>query len=633
GLYRYLFDGTVLFMNEGAFRILKLGAHFGSPAEVVGREISELLRYHGQRGLLRSKVRQQGHVSNLEYPFLTLDGELRWALHDSYLVHDRQLGVEAIQVIIQDITERKLAEQELAAQRERLAVTLRSIGDGVITTDVRGRVELMNTVAEELTGWRSEEAYGRGLAEVFCIFNEQTRALCENPVEKVLQSGKIIGLANNTLLLRRDGRELIIADSAAPILSGGETVGVVLVFRDVTDKRRAEEDQLKAEKLESLGLLAGGIAHDFNNILTSIMGSLSLARLVCVDEPAVLELLDSAEKASLRARDLTGQLLTFARGGAPVKTVTSLLQLVRDTAEFALRGSRSCYAVEYDDRLWPVKVDEGQISQVINNLVINADQAMPEGGFVRIQLRNIDEERSIILALPPGNYLEIVVTDSGIGIMAEHLGKIFDPYFSTKQKGSGLGLTTAYSIVKRHEGAIRVQSELGFGTSFFLYLPAIPDALPSEKPESKQIQIGTGRILVMDDDLLLGRVVTDMLGRLGYEPYLVPDGETAIRAYIAAMERGEKYSAVLFDLTVPGGMGGRETMAVLRAIDPDVRGIVSSGYANDPVLADFASHGFAAMVAKPYVVAQLSEVLGQVVRRPGSEDEPGRQEQGVEVAP
>lgn len=378
---------------------------------------------------------------------------------------------EANEALSRELTRRIEAEQSLAAEKERLAVTLRSIGDGIITTDMGGKIVLINKIAEKLTGWIQEEAIGRPLREVFHIINEKTRLPCENPVEKVLETGGIVGLANHTALIARDGTERMLADSGAPIRDKeGKIIGVVLVFRDITEQKKMEEELLKASKLDSVGLLAGGIAHDFNNILTAILGNISLAKMdKNLDE--IFERITQAEKACLRVRDLTQQLLTFSKGGAPVKRVASIAELIRDSAIFALRGSNVRCDFSMPADLWPVEVDEGQISQVINNLVINAQQAMPAGGGIQVRCENIRVERGLALPLEKGEYVKISIEDHGVGIPKEYLQKIFDPYFTTKQKGSGLGLTTSYSIIKNHDGIITVESEVGVGTTFGVYLP------------------------------------------------------------------------------------------------------------------------------------------------------------------
>jgi PAS domain S-box-containing protein len=510
--------------------------------------------------------------------------------------------------------ERLKAQEALAAEKERLDVTLRSIGDGVIVADTEGKVVLMNQVAEQLTGWTFEEAAGRPLADVFHIINEDTRERCENPAERVLETGRIVGLANRTVLVSKNGIERFIADSGAPIRDAkGDALGVILVFRDMTEERRAEQELLRAEKMESVGVLAGGIAHDFNNILTLILGNISLAKTVTDAESKAFELLSHAEKACWRARDLTQQLLTFAKGGAPVRKTITLSSIIRDATAFALSGSNVRCDFSIPEGLWPVEADEGQISQVINNLVINADQAMPSGGLIRISAENVNLSPESGLPLPPGKYVRLAVRDQGIGISKEHLPKIFGPYFTTKQKGSGLGLAMAYSVVKNHDGHITAESQLGVGSTFFIHLPASEKEIAREKPLEEKSFVGQGRVLVMDDRGGVRQLAHCILTNRGYEVVVAKNGAEVIELFERAKKSRRPFHAVILDLTVPDGMGGKETIEKLLSIDPNVKAIVSSGYSDDPVMADFAKYGFSAAIAKPYGVQELAAIVHRVI--------------------
>lgn len=540
----------------------------------------------------------------------------RYRIHLEELVKERTAELIRINDDLQcEIAKRKQAESALIAEKERLAVTLRSIGDGVIATDTEGRVVLINRVAEALTGWTEKEAIGRPLNEVFYIINEKTRLHCENPVEKVLKSSRVVKLANHTILIAKDGTERIIADSGAPIhdKSGG-IIGVVLAFRDVTEKQKLEKELLKIQKLESIGVLAGGIAHDFNNLLTGILGNISLAKTMYKNpEDKVFESLESAEKATLRARDLTQQLLTFSKGGAPVLKTANIAELLKDSAEFALRGSNVRCEFSIPDDIWQVKVDEGQMSQVINNIIINADQAMPEGGLISLSAENVTVEEESPLPLKPGRYVKVSIQDQGIGIPEGHLQKIFDPYFTTKQKGNGLGLTTAYSIVKNHDGHIAVESQLGAGATFSIYIPAVSESVRSKKKEVREKPVmGSGRILVMDDEEMIRDLAYRMLSKIGYEAVVAKDGSEAIELYKKAKESGRPFKAVIMDLTVPGGMGGKEAIQKLIEIDSKVKAIVSSGYSTDPVMSNFKKYGFSDVVVKPYGIKELSNVLSRL---------------------
>ncbi|MBU7014172.1 MAG: PAS domain S-box protein [Theionarchaea archaeon] len=538
---------------------------------------------------------------------------LQYRQHLEELVGERTDELrETNEKLQREIATRMQAEESLAAEKEQLSVTLRSIGDGVITTTIDGAVALVNKVAEKLTGWSQEEAVGRPLHDVFTIINEITRLPCESPVQKALREGKVVGLGNNTVLVARDGTERIIADSGAPIRDkNSQIIGVVLVFRDITEKRRSEQGQLRAQKLESLGILAGGIAHDFNNILTAILNNVTLAKVATGDH-AVRAKLERIEKASLQARNLTQQLLTFSKGGIPIRKITSLGDLIRDSASFALRGSNVRCHFYIDDSLWPAEIDEGQMGQVINNLMINADQAMPEGGIVQVRAENVEVTSAEELPLHPGKYVKISIKDEGTGMPERLFSRIFDPYFTTKQKGSGLGLATSYSIIKKHDGHIDVESEVGTGTTFYIWLPASLEHKKDEKPKEGRLD-GSGRVLLMDDEPLVLDAAGEVLEYLGYEVTFACDGEETILLYRNAVQQGTPFDAVIMDLTIPGSMGGEEAIGELLSVDPNVKAIVSSGYSTDPIMADYKAYGFRGVVTKPYTIEELSKTLREVL--------------------
>jgi len=388
-------------------------------------------------------------------------------------------------------------------------------------------------------------------------------------------------------------------------------------LRDEIVKREKMEGELhRAQKLESIGLLAGGIAHDFNNLLTGIISNLSLARMFIKPEERIFKYLSESEKASFRAHDLTLQLLTFSKGGAPVKKVSEIGQIIRDSASFALRGSniRCDYAIS--PGLWAAELDEGQISQVINNLIINADQAMPNGGLISVSGDNVTLDSKDALPLVPGNYIRLAIADSGIGIPRDLIPKIFDPYFTTKQKGSGLGLATSYSIIQKHNGLLTVDSVVGGGTTFSIYLPATGNEAPHREFVHEELCAGRGRILVMDDEEMVRSAAGEILEFAGYEVEFANDGAEAINLYRQGKQSGTSFDAVIMDLTVPGAMGGKEAVTELHAIDPDVRAIVSSGYSNDPVVADYIQYGFCGVISKPYSSARLTEAVRNAVERP-----------------
>ena len=511
------------------------------------------------------------------------------------------------------IIKRRKAEASLAEEKERLAVTLRSIGDAVITTDIEGRISLINRVAEHLTGWRQEEALGEPLERVFTIINEHTRKRCDNPVAKVLETGQIIGLANNTVLISRDGTERVIEDSGAPILDQQKrTIGVVLVFRDATEKRRLQDERQKAQRLESIGILAGGIAHDFNNSLTAIIGNISLAKFYAKPGDKVFEKLEEIERAAMQTKDLTQQLLTFSKGGEPIKEIVSIAELLKEAALFTLRGSNVRCTFDLPENLWPVSIDAGQMSQVFNNIIINAEQSMPEGGIIDVKTQNVDITSPALMPSGPGKYVKISIRDHGIGIPRDHLTKIFDPYFTTKQKGSGIGLTVAHSIVDRHNGHITAES-VGNGATIQVYLPAVEGVLSELSRRSSELMSGSGKVLLMDDEQIIRAVGSEMLQLLGYEVVCARDGAEAVELYRQALERGLAFDAVILDLTIPGGMGGKEAVSKILSLDPTAAAIVSSGYSNDQVISEYRRYGFRGAVCKPYRLQELSAILHEVL--------------------
>lgn len=389
-----------------------------------------------------------------------------------------------------------------------------------------------------------------------------------------------------------------------------------LAVKDVTERKKNEEDKLKYERMESLGVLAGGIAHDFNNLLTVILGNISLAKMNGLTQDKTLRLLAEAEKACQQSRDLTKQLLTFAKGGNPIKEVISIVQLLKDTVIFAMRGSNVRHELDLPADLWMVEADAGHISQVVNNLVINAQQAMPEGGTVSLRCENKYLTLEDGKPLNIGPYLKITVKDHGVGIHKDKLNRIFDPYFTTKDQGNGLGLATSYSIIKRHDGHISVESEPGLGTAISVYLPALPEMTLSEKKAIETSFPNQGKILVMDDEINIREVIGEMLAHLGCESSFAVDGKEAIRLYREASERGEPYDAVIFDLTIPGGVGGKDAIAEIIKMDPHVKAIVSSGYSNGAIMTDFKKYGFKAVLPKPFSLEELSGTIRNTVLDP-----------------
>ena len=518
--------------------------------------------------------------------------------------------------LLTEISERKRAQAEQAAERERLMTTLRSITDGVIAVDADSRIVLMNRVAERISGWSQDEAMKKHLYTVFNVADDNGIPY-NSIVERILAAGAEEDASKSVVLTDKTGREMPISFSSAPIYDSDATLtGVVIAFRDITELRRIEDERLKTHKLESIALLAGGIAHDYNNLLTAVLGNLSLAQMSVTETPEdVPGLLNEVESASMRAKELTRQLLTFAKGGSPVKTAATLTDIIKDSAEFVLRGSSAKCEFVFAQDTAQCEVDQGQISQVIQNLVINADQAMLDGGKILLRTENIQiSADNKTLPLRPGRYVKITVADTGPGMPPEVISKIFEPYFTTKEKGSGLGLTTSFSIVKKHDGFMTLESKVGQGTSFFIYLPASEgDAMQSAGKAQPIVLRGNGRILVMDDDAPIRALLKRMLESVGYKVTAARDGAEAVNLYTEAVSKGQPFDVVMLDLTVPGGIGGREAMRQLLAKYPDVKAVVTSGYANDPVMEKYRKFGFCGMVMKPYTLGELTHTLKRVL--------------------
>ncbi len=507
----------------------------------------------------------------------------------------------------------------LREERERWRVTLMSIGDGVIVTDVAGRVLAMNTEAERLTGYRDEEAHGRALAHILPLYQDVNGAPIEAPVAAALGSGEIQRLKEAVVLKARDGRILQVSDSAAPIRDeDGAVTGAVIVFRDVTQRRVLEEQAMKAKSLEALGVLAGGIAHDFNNILTAIFGNITLAKIYAPAHEVLQGALSDAERASWRARELTLQLLTFAKGGAPVKKPGSIGETVKDLSGFFVKGSSVRCEFTLPDDLWTTEFDPDQMGQVIQNIVLNAKEAMSGAGVLKVRAANMTLKEGEVGHLPAGEYVRIAFEDTGRGIEKQHLERIFDPYFSLKPTGTGLGLAVTYSVVKRHQGLVVAESVVGQGTTLSLYLPRSGSRyapLAAGRPRAFREIPATGRgrrILLMDDDPDVRATGAHLLRTLGYAVSEARTGEEAIGLFEQALS-GARFDGVVLDLTVPGGMGGKECVRVLRERDPGVRVVVATGYCTDPIVAEFRAYGFAAVVQKPYRLDELSDTLAQVL--------------------
>jgi len=610
-------QGRIFLVNQQSVEIHKCK----SREDLLGKNAFDFIAPEDKEKLMgkMKKIIEAGGERLMEYSLRDMNGRCFPVEVCCAILKDKDGNPQAMMALGSDITERKKMEQALAEEKERLAVTLRSIADAVITVNTEGKIVLLNEVAEKLTGWKQRDAAGVKLNDVLNISDSENKKIdCNKMIKTILEQGEPAKGITEGVLIGKNEVERIITQSCAPIRNRDNTmIGVVLVIRDITEKQKMERELFKARKLESIGILAGGIAHDFNNILTGITSNLFMAKMNLPKDHASYATIQEAEKAAFRATKLTGQLITFAKGGAPVMESQSIKDIIEEAVGFSLSGSKAECELDLPKNLWTLEIDRGQIDQVITNLLINADQAMPKGGKIEVRAENatitdeIPDDTTAYLGLKPGKYVKITVKDEGVGIRPEEIDKIYDPYYSTKDSGTGLGLTICYSIIRKHNGIINVKSRVGAGTTFTVYLPA------SEKKSGGAQKAaplkGSGKILVMDDEEVIRIAAGHVLKRIGYEVEFAKDGSEAIDKYQTAFLGNKPFDAIIMDLTIPGGMGGKEAINKLKSIHPDVVAIVSSGYSNDPIMARYKEYGFSGAISKPYLIEELNTVLIQSI--------------------
>jgi PAS domain S-box-containing protein len=542
-----------------------------------------------------------------------LAGELK-ATHDGL----EAMVEERTATLAESREEYRLLYYESTRISENYRSLLDSTADPIVIHDYKGMPTYINPAFTLAFGWNLKD-FG---VRTFRFIPPGKQQEFEQILDQVAQGETVANL--ETIRMTRDGRERIVNISSAPYFNAKfDFAGCIFQLRDVTDDKIMEKEYAKIQKLESLGLLAGGIAHDFNNILGGILMNAQVARLQMETGRDAGAYLRGIEEATQKGTRLTRQFLNFARGGNPEKRFSSIEGLLKDSVEFILHGSNVGFDYDIETGLGGVVIDEVQVGQVIQNLVMNAKEAMPGGGVVRIALRDLALEQPppgvLKQAFRPGHYLQVTVSDDGPGIPPENLGRIFDPYFTTKPDKGGLGLATAHSIMARHHGFLTVASEEGRGATFSLYLPAgdqpsIRETMPMPVPApAASLQVLGGSALVMDDDDPIRELTCEMLERLGFRVEAVRDGRAALEACRRARQSGKPFDLVIMDLTIPGGMGGRETIAELRKLDPEIQAIVTSGYSNDPILTNYFDFGFQGVLQKPFQLEELKRILLQIV--------------------
>lgn len=521
-----------------------------------------------------------------------------------------------------EMAERLQMEAALRGSEERYREFVEGTDDLITRVDSQGRFIYVNHVAEKIFGVSMDQCVGMS---AFDFIHPEDRERTEVEFEKWVRNRLESITIENRQVNKITGQvyHMLWVSNLHYDEQGGLT-GINGIARDLSSYKKLEAEMLKVKKLESIGILSGGIAHDFNNLLNIIMGNISMAKDDVEPEYGISEFLQEAEIASQRAQDLTSQLLTFAKGGAPVKKEGLIGKLLKESADRTLAGSNVKCEFLISSDLYAVAFDKDQMEQALGNLISNAVESMAGAGSITLRAENVAFDSETVeksFTIPEGKYVKISIQDHGVGISEEHLNLIFDPYFTTKelgsQKGLGLGLAITYSIVKRHDGYIRVESEVGAGTTFTIYLPAhtkeIKYSDPVETLRPAKPAIYTGKILLMDDETSIRKLARLMLGRLGYESELAKDGTEAIALYKKAYESGEPFDVIILDLTIKGGMGGKDAIKAILKIDPQAKAIVSSGYSDDPVMTDFGKYGFIDALAKPYSKKKLTDTLNSII--------------------
>lgn len=531
-----------------------------------------------------------------------------------------------------DIKQLKDIEQQLINERNMIKQYLDIAGVIFIALDTQGRITLINTKGCDLLGYTHDEIIGKEWFDNFIPVSDkqETENYFISFFDITDENQTINELLHENKILCRNGEELLIQWNTVILRDRtGTPTGILSSGTDITVKKRMEEYLTKSAKLDSLAILAGGIAHDFNNLLTAIMGNVSLAKLDMHNDCTLGEYLNNAEAASMQARELSNQLLTFSKGNSPIKKTASISDIIRNSAKFILKGTNVRAECYFQDELWMAEVDPNQLSQVVNNLIINSVQAMPRGGTIFIMGENSILTPANEFKLKAGNYIHFSFHDEGSGIEEDYIKKIFDPYFTTKEQGNGLGLATCYSIIKKHDGTITADSMHNVGTIFHIYLPAAISSSQMQpvmntfaKKALTHTSLPPRRALVMDDDPAINLILKEMLHRLGYHATCTANSAEAIQTFKNAIQDANPFDIIIVNLTIPGEIGAKEVISQLRTINPNITAIVSSGYSADPVMADCKHYGFDATLAKPISLEQLDGVLSTLMQ---SSDTPPHQ--------
>jgi PAS domain S-box-containing protein len=613
-------DGRILAINQTALNF------FGSQVkEMIGKSLEDIWR-DGPPQLQQAITScAAGVVFRFETDCVGHSGEMKTLDISFSPLRDHSGKISQIIIEGRDITERKLAEEEIRKREENLEVTLNSIGDGVVVTDAAGHVVRMNPIGEKLTGWTIKEAMGKPIDKIFLIFNSETLQPIENPHHRVFNQNQIIQLPRPVLLRGKDNSERVISNCGAPIHDkSGKITGLILVFHDITEEIRLQDRLRQAQKMEAIGQLAGGIAHDFNNMLAGIIGNAELLKFKFQENREPLEYVQHIIEISSRAAELNSQLLAFARRGKVQQVFVDINDVIRNAIKMLEKtiDRRIVISRHFNANPSIINGDPSQLQNAILNVAINARDAMPQGGKLLFAteikpLREVDCRKSTY-KIVPGDYIEVCISDTGMGMSLETLKCIFEPFFTTKElgRGTGLGLSAVDGIVKDHHGAIRVRSELLRGTDFRLYFPlAAGDEkgppLSAKKTVADQIISGKGHILVVDDEKSIRQMVTDMLNEIGYSVTSAANGARAVEIF---RKNHGQIDLVLLDLIMPK-KDGMDTFKELIGIDPGVRVLLSSGFQHSIKVQEMLDNGACGFINKPYLFSQLTTQIAEILQK------------------
>jgi len=628
-------DGMYREVNEAALTTFDFSLH-----EALGKSIYDLDVFADKNELKQylQELRTNREVKDMDILFQTKNGKLKQcSINSDIFISSKE---EFVVSLIVDITQIKQNAQiildqfnelqkinadlanvqakittqniQLSEEKELLNRILESITDAVIVTDSYGKIVLVNTITCSVLGKPVNLILNTMVSDLLTIECKQSFSLNFKEIYDTLKNNSI----HQECILRVNERKYDIEFNLLPLKNQHNDVnGAVILLRDITQKKIVAQQMAKTSKLESTGLLAAGIAHDFNNILTSIVGNLSIVKYKINENSELYNSIRGAETAAFKAKELTQQLLTFSKGGAPLKKLTSLKNILVETSTFVLRGTAIESRFIIADDLYNVEVDEAQIGQVIQNIVINSREAMQGYGVLKIAAHNVIENDPVRVIIGNELYVQISIEDNGVGIPRDILEKVFDPYFTTKPHGTGLGLAVVFSVIKQHGGYIFVDSEAGKGSRFEIYLKASKNkATFTEIQYCDNITVaGCGKVLILEDDSNIQFILKTMLEELGFEIDITIDGEEAFHKYMNAKYDNNKYAFAIMDLTIPGKQGGKDTIRQIRAIDKDFKVIVSSGYSNDPVMSNYSEYGFNAILPKPYRLEDLKKVIATIM--------------------